>query len=364
MRNLGRSKHGQLGKRNAEMGGNRHKEGRKRDTVVGIIEESGVHSNFTSWSFMHGGIRAWQLRMNFLGNKIFGTNGIKVFLYYLFITWISTRSTSQPIHRPNPLNDLDPHSPPYTVFVLTLDHKDVDVNGTDFELIPFGAGRRSCCPGTGLMLQMLHMVLATLLQKFELSTPNGAQVDMTESAGLTNDKATALEVLVAPHFLSLSVDSVVIDVGRRTRNLIGMILSSSPCLESLELKDCHGYKRINVTSKNVKKLALRREEEKAGGSKSKARLWRYRKNNSTQGSGISVFSSGNIAKKDQKTLSVSRDRKQRTGVPPRGIQLGVRKRSRYMVNYFEEVKNSEGGIGSSNYEGIKSVLKIDDLSQP
>ncbi|GKE32876.1 cytochrome P450 CYP82D47-like protein, partial [Tanacetum coccineum] len=60
--------------------------------------------------------------------------------------------------------------------------------------------RRSCCPGTGLALQMLHMVLATLLQKFELSTPNGAQVDMTESAGLTNDKATALEVLVALHF--------------------------------------------------------------------------------------------------------------------------------------------------------------------
>ncbi|GJS26803.1 hypothetical protein Tco_0487423 [Tanacetum coccineum] len=57
------------------MGENRHEEGRKWDTVVGIIEESGVHSNFTSWSFMHGSIRAWQLRMNFLGNKIFGTKG-------------------------------------------------------------------------------------------------------------------------------------------------------------------------------------------------------------------------------------------------------------------------------------------------
>ncbi|GKD14354.1 hypothetical protein Tco_1198761 [Tanacetum coccineum] len=40
MRNLVKSKHGQLGKRNAEMGENRHEEGRKRDTVVGIIKES------------------------------------------------------------------------------------------------------------------------------------------------------------------------------------------------------------------------------------------------------------------------------------------------------------------------------------
>ncbi|GKA02712.1 cytochrome P450 CYP82D47-like protein [Tanacetum coccineum] len=39
-----------------------------------------------------------------------------------------------------------------------------------FALIPFEAGGRSC-RGTGLALQMLHMVLATLLQKFELSTP-------------------------------------------------------------------------------------------------------------------------------------------------------------------------------------------------
>ncbi|GKB32784.1 retrovirus-related pol polyprotein from transposon TNT 1-94 [Tanacetum coccineum] len=76
-----------------------------------------------------------------------------------------------------------------------------NVNGTDFELIPFGAGRRSC-PGRDRFgaLDVTHAVLATLLQKFELSTPNGAKIDMTESAGLTNDKATPLEVLVAPRF--------------------------------------------------------------------------------------------------------------------------------------------------------------------
>ncbi|GJU44584.1 hypothetical protein Tco_1201850 [Tanacetum coccineum] len=32
--------------------------------------------------------------------------------------------------------------------------------------------------------------------------------------------------------------------------------SGSPCMESLELIDCYGYKRIDVTSKSVKKLVL------------------------------------------------------------------------------------------------------------
>ncbi|GKE40659.1 hypothetical protein Tco_1464064 [Tanacetum coccineum] len=59
MRNLGRPKYRQLGKWNVEVGENGHEEGRKRDAIVGIIKEPGVHSNFTSWSFVHGGIRAW-----------------------------------------------------------------------------------------------------------------------------------------------------------------------------------------------------------------------------------------------------------------------------------------------------------------
>ncbi|KAK2997946.1 hypothetical protein RJ639_026334 [Escallonia herrerae] len=76
-------------------------------------------------------------------------------------------------------------------------HKDVDAKGQHFELIPFGAGRR-LCPGINFGLQMLHLVLATLLHSFELSTLVDAPVDMTESTGLTNIKATPLEVLLAP----------------------------------------------------------------------------------------------------------------------------------------------------------------------
>ncbi|MFS7952352.1 putative cytochrome P450 [Helianthus anomalus] len=72
----------------------------------------------------------------------------------------------------------------------------LDVKWTNFELIPFGAGRRHC-PGIGLASQTLHMVLATLLQKFDLSIPNNAHIDMSATARLTNAKATSLEVLVS-----------------------------------------------------------------------------------------------------------------------------------------------------------------------
>ncbi|OVA15439.1 Cytochrome P450 [Macleaya cordata] len=80
-------------------------------------------------------------------------------------------------------------------------HVDVDVKGQNFELIPFGSGRRSC-PGTSLALQVVSLTLARFIHGFEFSTPWNAPTDMTESAGLTNVKATPLEVLVTPRLPS------------------------------------------------------------------------------------------------------------------------------------------------------------------
>lgn len=76
-------------------------------------------------------------------------------------------------------------------------HKDVEINGKQFELVPFGAGRR-ICPGLHFGIQMIHLVLADLLHAFDISKPSDEPVDMTESAGLTNAKATPLDVLIAP----------------------------------------------------------------------------------------------------------------------------------------------------------------------
>ncbi|KAL4634618.1 hypothetical protein ACB092_04G212800 [Castanea dentata] len=76
-------------------------------------------------------------------------------------------------------------------------HKDVDVKGQHFELIPFGSGRRMC-PGISFALQVTQLTLATLLHAFEIATPSDEPVDMTEKGGLTNLKATPLEVNLTP----------------------------------------------------------------------------------------------------------------------------------------------------------------------
>ncbi|KAL8123196.1 strychnine-10-hydroxylase-like [Apium graveolens] len=76
-------------------------------------------------------------------------------------------------------------------------HIDVDVFGKNFELIPFGSGRRAC-PGINLALQVLHLTLARFLHGFDLGTVSDLPIDMTESAGLTNPKATPLEVTFRP----------------------------------------------------------------------------------------------------------------------------------------------------------------------
>ncbi|KAI4330322.1 hypothetical protein MLD38_028620 [Melastoma candidum] len=69
--------------------------------------------------------------------------------------------------------------------------------GQDFGLAPFSMGRRGC-PGMSLALYEMHLTIASLLQCFKLETPSGKPVDMTESAGLTNFKATPLHVVLVP----------------------------------------------------------------------------------------------------------------------------------------------------------------------
>ncbi|RYQ80492.1 hypothetical protein Ahy_Scaffold1g106869 isoform J [Arachis hypogaea] len=76
-------------------------------------------------------------------------------------------------------------------------HKHVDVRGQNFELVPFSSGRRAC-PGASLALRVVHLTLARLLQSFEIDSPSDEAVDMTESFGLTNLKATPLQVLLTP----------------------------------------------------------------------------------------------------------------------------------------------------------------------
>lgn len=73
----------------------------------------------------------------------------------------------------------------------------IDYKGHDFELIPFGAGRRGC-PGMQFALVIDEHVLANLLHKFDWELPNGgkeADLDMEEEPGITVHKKVPLLVM-------------------------------------------------------------------------------------------------------------------------------------------------------------------------
>ncbi|XVE78136.1 hypothetical protein DITRI_Ditri13aG0119700 [Diplodiscus trichospermus] len=76
-------------------------------------------------------------------------------------------------------------------------HGKVDIVRQDFEMVPFGSGRRSC-PGTTWALQVIPLTIARLLQGFDLTTPFNAPVDMAEGPGAVMPKATPLEVVLTP----------------------------------------------------------------------------------------------------------------------------------------------------------------------
>ncbi|KAL2330855.1 hypothetical protein Fmac_018436 [Flemingia macrophylla] len=64
----------------------------------------------------------------------------------------------------------------------------IDVKGNDFQLIPFGAGRRGC-PGSTFAMLVSELVLANLVHKFDWALPSGDNtIDMSETTGLTLHK--------------------------------------------------------------------------------------------------------------------------------------------------------------------------------
>ncbi|KAK4429088.1 cytochrome [Sesamum alatum] len=82
-----------------------------------------------------------------------------------------------------------------------LEHKEIDVRGKHFELLPFGGGRR-ICPGISFGLRVTGLALANFLHGFEIEKFSDEAVDMTGSFGTTNVKVTPLEVLLKPRLSS------------------------------------------------------------------------------------------------------------------------------------------------------------------
>ncbi|EEF51896.1 cytochrome P450 736A117 [Ricinus communis] len=78
----------------------------------------------------------------------------------------------------------------------------VDYRGHDFQLLPFGGGRR-ICPGIQFATSLEELALANLLHKFDWALPDGVKeddLDMTESVGLTVHRKFPLLAVATPHF--------------------------------------------------------------------------------------------------------------------------------------------------------------------
>ncbi|XP_022858342.1 geraniol 8-hydroxylase-like [Olea europaea var. sylvestris] len=77
---------------------------------------------------------------------------------------------------------------------------ELDIRGRDFELIPFGAGRR-ICPGLPLAIRMVPVMLGSLVNSFDWKLEGGISpkdLDMEEKFGITLQKANPLRAVPTP----------------------------------------------------------------------------------------------------------------------------------------------------------------------
>ncbi|KAF3451208.1 hypothetical protein FNV43_RR07301 [Rhamnella rubrinervis] len=81
-----------------------------------------------------------------------------------------------------------------------FDGSSIEYKGTDFEYIPFGAGRRMC-PGIAFGVANVELPLANLLYHFNWELPNGMKpenMDMTEAFGATAVRKNNLYLTATP----------------------------------------------------------------------------------------------------------------------------------------------------------------------
>ncbi|KAL1363812.1 cytochrome P450 71AP13 [Arachis hypogaea] len=79
---------------------------------------------------------------------------------------------------------------------------DVDYKGNDFELIPFGAGRRGC-PAIAFAAAVIELGLARLLHSFDWELPHGVKaqdLDLTDVFGISMHRRQNLHVVAKPYF--------------------------------------------------------------------------------------------------------------------------------------------------------------------
>lgn len=77
---------------------------------------------------------------------------------------------------------------------------EIDARGRNFELLPFGAGRR-ICPGFPLAMRMLHLMLGSIIHSFVWKLEDGVtpqNMNMDDKFGLTLEMAEPLRAIPIP----------------------------------------------------------------------------------------------------------------------------------------------------------------------
>ncbi|KEH19805.1 putative 3,9-dihydroxypterocarpan 6A-monooxygenase [Medicago truncatula] len=83
-------------------------------------------------------------------------------------------------------------------FMSEEDNK-FDARGQNFQLMPFGSGRRAC-PGATLALQVVPTNLAAMIQCFEWNVDGNGKVNMEEKSAVTLPRAHPLICVPVPRF--------------------------------------------------------------------------------------------------------------------------------------------------------------------
>ena len=81
------------------------------------------------------------------------------------------------------------------------DKSEVDLHGTHFDLLPFGAGRR-ICPAMAMALDNMEFTLANLLCGFDWALPEGTGPEdlcMEEAGGIVFHRKTPLVLVPTPY---------------------------------------------------------------------------------------------------------------------------------------------------------------------
>ena len=77
---------------------------------------------------------------------------------------------------------------------------EIDVRGRNFELLPFGSGRR-ICPGLPLAMRMLHLMLGSIIHFFDWKLEDGVtpqSMSMDDKCGLALEMAKPLRAIPIP----------------------------------------------------------------------------------------------------------------------------------------------------------------------